>query len=248
MEHDFDLKGKIALVTGASKGIGYHLSLELAKRGAHVIAVARSVTGLEELDDAISTVAGSCTLVPLDLHDMAAIDRLGGEINERWGKLDILVANAGVLGVISPITHLEALTFDDVMTINVTSQWRVIRAVDPLLQKSSAGRAIVISSGVAHTARAFWGCYAASKAALEVLARCWAEETKQTPLRVNVVNPGATQTGMRSQAMPGEDPLTLPSAEDVARSIMHLTSDQLTETGQLYDVRKGRFVKINLPE
>lgn len=248
MADDFDLKEKIALVTGASKGIGYHLSLELAKRGAHVIAVARSVKGLEELDDAISTVSGSCTLVPLDLHDMAAIDRLGAEINERWGKLDILIANAGILGVISPITHIEAATFEDVMTINLTSQWRVIRAVDPLLQKSSAGRALVFSSGVAHTARAFWGCYAASKAALEVLARSWADETKQTPLRINIVNPGATRTAMRSQAMPGEDPLTLPSAEEVARSVVRLTSDDLTETGQIYDFRKGRFVKISLPE
>ncbi len=206
---DIDLTGRLALVTGASRGIGYFLSLELAKRGAHVIAVARTVGGLEELDDDIRKAGGAATLVPLDITDMAAIDRLGGSIHERWGKLDIMVANAGVLGVISPIGHVEAKTFDKVMNVNVTSVWRLIRSTDPLLRLSDAGRAILLSSGAAHSCRAFWGPYAASKAAVEVLARCWAEEAKQTKLRVNSVNPGATRTAMRAQAMPGEDPETL---------------------------------------
>lgn len=244
---EFSLHNKIALVTGASRGIGFHLSLELARLGAHVVAVARSVEGLESLDDAIKTTAGSCTLVPLDLQDMAAIDRLGAHIHERWGQLDILIANAGVLGVISPISHIEAQTFAEVMTVNVTSQWRLIRAVASLLQKSPHGRALIMSSSVAHTARPFWSAYAASKAAVEVLARCWAEETKQTPLRINIVNPGATRTEMRAKAMPGEDPMDLPSPEEVARAIVPLVAPDLEETGQLYDFRRQKFVTIAPP-
>ena len=154
--------------------------------------------------------------MPLDLADMPGIDRLGGAINERWGKLDILVANAGVLGIISPIGHVEAKTFEKVMTINVTSTWRLIRSVDPLLRLSDAGRAIVVSSNAAHSARAFWGPYAASKAAVETLTRSWANETVNMTLRVNAFDPGATRTAMRAQAVPGEDPKTLPHPSDIA--------------------------------
>ena len=183
--HDvFDLIGRIALMTGASRGIGYFVAKHMAAAGAHVIAVARTVGGLEELDDEIKatraeTGKGEATLVPLDLADMAGIDRLGCAIHERWGKLDIWWANAGVLGVIAPIGHVEAKTFERVMTINVTSTWRLIRSVDPLLRLSDAGRAILISSSVAHSARAFWAPYAASKAAVEAFARSWADETKK---------------------------------------------------------------------
>ncbi len=242
-----DLKDRLALVTGASRGIGYFLALELAKRGAHVIAVARTVGGLEELDDAIQQTGGSATLVPLDLTDMEGIDRLGGSIYERWGQLDILAANAAVLGTISPIGHFEAKTFEKVMNINVTSTWRLIRSVDPLLRKSDAGRAILMSSGVANTARAFWGAYAASKAAVEVMGRSWAEETKNMPLRVNMVNPGATRTAMRAQAMPGEDPESLPSPQSVAEKIVKLADPKLEVTGKLYDVREDRFLDYHLP-
>ncbi|MCJ9759506.1 SDR family oxidoreductase, partial [Agrobacterium sp. SHOUNA12C] len=161
-----NLKDKIALVTGASRGIGYFTALELAKAGAHVIACARTVGGLEELDDAIKAVGGSATLVPFDLADMNAIDALGASIFERWGKLDILVANAGVLGVISPIGHIEAKVFEKVMTVNVTATWRLIRSVEPLLMRSDAGRAIILSSAAAHRCRPFWGAYSASKAAV----------------------------------------------------------------------------------
>jgi NAD(P)-dependent dehydrogenase (short-subunit alcohol dehydrogenase family) len=189
------LDGRIALVTGASRGIGYWTALALANEGAHVIAVARTTGGLEELDDAIQASGGSATLVPMDLTDMPAIDRLGGAINERWGKLDILIANAAVLGTISPLGHVEAKVFDKVMAVNVTATWRVIRSVEPLLlKKSDAGRALLLSSGVAHSARAFWGAYAASKAAVETLARVWAAETEKTALKVNSVDPGATRT------------------------------------------------------
>jgi len=243
-----DLNGRLALVTGASRGIGYFLSLELAKRGAHVIAVARTVGGLEELDDEIRALGGTATLVPLDLTDMPGIDRLGGSIHERWGKLDILVANAGVLGVIAPLGHVEAKTFEKVMNINVTSTWRLIRSVDPLLRLSDAGRAILLSSGVAHSARAFWGPYAASKAAVEVMARSWAEETRNMKLRVNSVNPGATRTAMRAQAMPGEDPETLPHPRDVAEKIVALADPKLDVTGQLFDVRQDRFLAYHMPD
>ncbi len=243
-----DLSGRVALVTGASRGIGYFLAKQMAAAGAHVVAIARTVGGLEELDDEIKAAGGAVTLVPLDLSDMAGIDRLGSAINDRWGKLDILAANAGVLGTISPIGHVEAKTFDKVMTINVTSTWRLIRSVDPLLRNSDAGRAIVLSSGAAHSARAYWGPYAASKAAVEALVRSWADETRNMPLRVNAVNPGATRTAMRAQAMPGEDPKTLPHPSDVAATIMKLAGPSVTETGLIFDVRQDRFLSYRMPE
>ncbi|MEK1892348.1 MAG: SDR family NAD(P)-dependent oxidoreductase [Rhizobium sp.] len=242
-----NLEGKIALVTGASRGIGYFTALELAKAGAHVIACARTVGGLEDLDDAIRSVGGSATLVPFDLADMNAIDALGASIFERWGKLDILVANAGVLGVISPIGHIEAKTFEKVMNINVTATWRLIRSVDPLLSRSEAGRAVILSSGAAHKCRPFWGPYSASKAAVEALARTWAGETQRTPLRITSVDPGATRTAMRAQAVPGEDPETLPHPSEVAKAILPLVSPDVTETGKLFIVRENKLVDYHLP-
>ena len=237
-----DLSGRIALVTGASRGIGYQLAKQMAGAGAHVIAVARTVGGLEELDDEIKAGGGQATLVPLDLTDMAGIDRLGGAIFERWGKLDIMVANAGILGIISPVGHIEAKVFEKVMTINVTATWRLIRSMEPLLRKSDAGRAILLSSGVAHSARAFWSAYAASKSAVETMARCWAEETKNTPLRVNSVNPGATRTAMRAQAMPGEDPMTLETPDRVAEAIVGLCLPSMHESGKLYAYPQRKFL------
>ncbi|PWJ85233.1 NAD(P)-dependent dehydrogenase (short-subunit alcohol dehydrogenase family) [Pseudaminobacter salicylatoxidans] len=243
-----DLSNRVALVTGASRGIGYQIAKHMAAAGAHVIAVARTVGGLEDLDDEIKAAGGQATLVPLDLTDMDGIDRLGGAINDRWGKLDILVANAGVLGVISPIGHVEAKVFDKVMAVNVTGTWRLIRSVDPLLRKSDAGRAIVLSSGAAHSARAFWGPYAASKAAVETLVRSWSDETRNMPLRVNNVDPGATRTAMRAQAVPGENPDTLPTPAEVARKILPLASPALRETGMLFQVRQDRFVSYRDPK
>jgi NAD(P)-dependent dehydrogenase (short-subunit alcohol dehydrogenase family) len=243
-----NLTGKVALVTGASRGIGYFTALELAKAGAHVVACARTVGGLEDLDDAIKALGGSATLVPFDLADMNAIDALGASIFERWGKLDILVANAGVLGVISPIGHIEAKTFEKVMTINVTATWRLIRSVDPLLARSEAGRAVILSSAAAHKCRPFWGPYSASKAAVEALARTWAGESQSTPLRVTSVDPGATRTAMRAQAVPGEDPETLPHPSDVAKAILPLVGPDFTETGKLFVVRENKLVDYRLPE
>lgn len=243
-----DLSGRTAVVTGASRGIGYFIARDLAAAGAHVIAVARTVGGLEELDDEIKAAGGEATLVPLDLKDMAGIDRLGGAIHDRWGKLDIMVANAGVLGVIAPLGHVQSKVFDEVMNINVTATWRLIRSLDPLLKMSDAGRGIVLSSGVAHSARAYWGPYAASKAAIEVLVRCWADETKNSPLRVNSVNPGATRTAMRAQAMPGENPETLPHPSEIAARIVALASPDLTQTGSLFDAPANRFMRYVMPE
>ncbi|KGF68965.1 oxidoreductase [Hoeflea sp. BAL378] len=242
------LEGRIALVTGASRGIGYFTALALAREGAHVIAVARTSGGLEELDDAIRADGGSATLVPMDLTDMPAIDRLGGAINERWGKLDILVANAAVLGTISPVGHVEAKVFEKVMTVNVTATWRVIRSVEPLLVKSDAGRALILSSGVAHTARAFWGPYAASKAAVETLARVWAAETSKTALKVNSVDPGATRTAMRAQAVPGENPEALPHPSEVAAKLVPLCEPGCAVSGKLFRVTENRFFDYRLPE
>ncbi len=243
-----NLSGKVALVTGASRGIGYFTALELAKAGAHVVACARTVGGLEDLDDAIKAIGGSATLVPFDLADMNAIDALGASIFERWGKLDILVANAGVLGVISPIGHIEAKVFEKVMTINVTATWRLIRSVDPLLTRSEAGRAVILSSAAAHRCRPFWGAYSASKAAVEALSRTWAGETEKTPLRVTSVDPGATRTAMRAQAVPGENPETLPHPSEVAKAMMPLLSPDFTETGKLFIVRENKLVGYRMPE
>lgn len=243
-----NLKDRIALVTGASRGIGYFTALELAKAGAHVVACARTVGGLEELDDAIKAVGGSATLVPFDLGDMAAIDKLGGSIFERWGKLDILVANAGVLGTISPIGHVEAKVFEKVMTINVNATWRLIRSVEPLLLKSDAGRALILSSSAAHKCKPFWGPYSASKAAVEALARTWAAETQRTPLRILCVDPGATRTAMRAQAVPGEDPTTLPHPSEVAATLLPLVGPDQTETGKLFIVRDRQIVDYRMPE
>ena len=244
----FDLSGRIAVVTGASRGIGYFIALELARRGAHVVAVARTVGGLEELDDDIKAAGGAATLVPLDLADMEAIDALGGSINERWGRLDIMVANAGVLGTISPIGHFKAKVFEEVMNINVNATWRLMRTVEPLIKASDAGRAILLSSGVAHSCRPFWGAYAASKAAVEVLARTWANELVNTPVRVNSVNPGATRTAMRAKAVPGENPETLPHPREVAEKIVQLADPALKETGMLYDARADKLLAYRDPE
>ena len=247
-----DLTNRVALVTGASRGIGYHIAKQLAAAGAHVIAVARTVGGLEDLDDEIKqenarSGKGEATLVPLDLTDMQGIDRLGGAINERWGKLDILVANAGVLGVISPIGHVEAKVFEKVMNINVISTWRLIRSVDPLLRQSDAGRAIVMSSGAAHSARAFWAPYAASKAAVEALVRSWANETQSFALRVNAVDPGRTRTAMRAQAAPGEDPMTLLHPSEIAARIVPLADPALERTGEIFQAQPGRWVSYQMP-
>jgi NAD(P)-dependent dehydrogenase (short-subunit alcohol dehydrogenase family) len=241
------LADRIALVTGASRGIGYAVSLALARAGAHVIAVARTVGGLEELDDAIRKLGGSATLVPLDMTDYAGIARLAAAVDERYRRLDVLIGNAGIGGPSSPLGHVEPKAWDDVMAVNVTANWHLIRAFEPLLRASDAGRAVFISSGSAHNARAYRGPYNISKAALEALARTFANETASTNVRVNVFNPGPTRTRMRAAIMPGEDPMTLPPVEDVAEKIVALALPSVTETGKLYDFRAGKMFSYKLP-
>jgi NAD(P)-dependent dehydrogenase (short-subunit alcohol dehydrogenase family) len=241
------LTGRIALVTGASLGIGYATALALAKAGAHVVAIARTQGGLEELYDAIAEIGGSATGVPLDLKDYDGIDRLGASLNERYGKLDVLVANAGLLGTLSPMSHVEPRVFDDVMAVNVTANYRLIRALDPLLQKSDAGRAVFLTSGAAWVPMAYWGPYSVSKAAVELMARIYAAETATTNLRVNVFNPGPVRTRMRATAMPGEDPMTLDVPENVAEKILDLCLPAYTETGTLYNYRVKKFLAWTPP-
>jgi NAD(P)-dependent dehydrogenase (short-subunit alcohol dehydrogenase family) len=239
---DKPLANRLAVVTGASRGIGRAAAIAYAKAGAHVIALARTQGALEELDDEIRAAGSSATLVPLDLKDYAAIDRLGAAINERWGKLDILLGNAGLLGEIAPLTHVDQPVWDAVMAVNVTANWRLIRSLDPLLQKSDAGRAIFVSSGAAHKCTAYWGPYSVSKAALEALVRTYAAETATTPVRVMLVNPGPLRTRMRAAAMPGEDPETLRTPEELAPHLVRLASAEWDETGKLYDFPQDKVL------
>ena len=239
-----DLAGKVILVTGASRGIGYAAGIEAARRGAHVVAVARTVGGLEELDDEIQDLGSSATLVPLDLRDGDAIDRLGAAIFERWGALDGLVANAGQLGVLSPLPHVKPEDFEKVMAVNVTANYRLLRATDLLLRQSSAGRAVFVSSASARSARPFWGLYAASKAAVDAMAKSYAGEVAQTRVKVNVFYPGAVRTAMRAKAMPGEDPATLPTPADIAPRLIDLVSPAVKESGRLFNFETGAFEDI----
>jgi NAD(P)-dependent dehydrogenase (short-subunit alcohol dehydrogenase family) len=236
------LDGKIALVTGASRGIGYYAALAFAREGAHVIALAKTVGGLEDLDDAIQKAGGNATLVPLDLMDFDALDRLGASIDERWGRLDIFLANAGILGGLSPLGHIDPKEFDKVMAINVTANWRLARSLDPLLKASDAGRVILMSSGAAQSCKPFWGGHSISKGALEALGKTWANESVSTNLKINMVNPGATRTAMRAQAMPGEDPATLPHPSEVAEALIPLASEATSQNGGLFDVKSGKWV------
>jgi NAD(P)-dependent dehydrogenase (short-subunit alcohol dehydrogenase family) len=238
---------RIALVTGASRGIGYATALALARGGAHVVALARTVGGLEELDDAVRAAGGSATLTPLDIRDYPALYRLAAALNERYGRLDVLVGNAAVAGVPSPLDHIEPKAWDESLAINLTANWHLIRAMDPLLKRSSAGRAVFITSGVATSARAYWAPYSVSKAALDVLVRTYAEEASSTNVRVNLFNPGPTRTRMRALAMPGENPATLPAPDEVAEKIVDLCLPDSTENGKLYDFPAGKLLDFMRP-
>jgi NAD(P)-dependent dehydrogenase (short-subunit alcohol dehydrogenase family) len=241
------LADRIALVTGASRGIGHAAALALARAGAHVIAVARTVGGLEELDDAVRAAGGSATLVPLDMRDYGGLYRLAAALDERHKRLDVLVGNAAVAGVPSPLDHIEPKAWDDSLAVNVTANWHLIRAMDPLLKRSDAGRAVFVTSGAATLARAYWAPYSVSKAALDVLARTYAAETSSTPVRVNLFEPGPVRTRMRALVMPGEDPMTLPTPEAVAEKILDLCLPSFAETGRLYDYRTGKLQDFMRP-
>ena len=245
---------RIALVTGASRGIGRAAAVALALSGAHVVAVARTQGALEELDDEIRalrpTEPCATTLVPMDLRDFDAIDRLGEALYRRWGRLDAFVGNAGVLGVLTPLHHLDPKTWDEVIAVNVTANWRLIRSLDPLLRRSAAGRVAFMTSGAASRAelRAYWGPYATSKAALDALARTYAAETVNTSnIRVMLINPGPLRTLMRAKAMPGEDPSTVRTPQELAPKIVEICSPDWTETGKLYDFPSDQILPSNLP-
>ena len=237
----------IALVTGASRGIGRATALALAREGAHVVAVARTVVGLEEVDDEAKKLGSSATLVPLDMRDYPGLYRLAAALNERYQRLDILIGNAAIGGQRSPLGHVEPQAWDDAFAVNLTANFHLIRAMDPLLRRAKAGRAAFITSGAATNARAYAGPYSASKAALNALARTYAAETSSTPLRVNLFNPGPTRTRMRAQVMPGEDPMTLPTPEEVAEKIVDLCRPDFSETGKLYDFPERRLLDFIPP-
>src|ERR1043166_6886591 len=268
------LADRIALVTGASRGIGAATALKLSEAGAHVVAVARTVGGLEELDDQIRAAGGSATLVPGDLKDFAAIDRLAGArsgsygaarvrgdlkdfaaidrlagaLAERYGRLDVLVGNAGLLGPLSPLGHVLPQAWDDVLAVNVTANWRLIRALDPLLQKSAGARVVFVTSGVASRVFAYWGPYSVTKSALEMLARIYAAENATTKVRVNLFNPGPIRPRMRAQAMPGEDPMTLATPDQAAEKIVELCLPSFEATGKLYNFPTRTLMDFRTPE
>lgn len=237
---DSPLSGRIALVTGASRGIGRAAALGLAKAGAHVIIAARSVGALVSLDDEIQAVGGASTLLQLDLKKGDRVDQVGPTIFQRWQRLDILVANAGILGPLSPLGHTTDEGFTSTIDINLIANWRLIRTLDPLLKRSDAGRAIFVTSGAASGKYAYWGPYAASKAGLEALVKTWAAELVNSPVRANLINPGATRTGMRAKAFPGEDPETLPAPEALVPLFVELASPACQRNGDVVNFRDWR--------
>lgn len=227
------LEHKIALITGASRGIGAAIAKRYAAEGAQVVLAARNVDQLESVDDEIRKAGGlPAVLVPVDITDGAKIDALGASIYQRFGKLDVLVGNAGMLGDLSPLAHQDPKIWQKVMETNLTANWRLIRICDPLLRQSAAGRAIFVTSGVTQGNYAYWGAYTVSKAGLEALAYTYANEVANTALKVNLVDPGATRTAMRAAAMPGEDPLTLPTPEAITDRFVELALDSCQHHGQ----------------
>ena len=239
MSTEKPLAGRIALITGASRGIGRAVGLGLAKAGAHVVLLARTVGGLEELDDDIRAAGGTATLVELDLKRTDKLDALGPTILQRWSKLDILVANAGILGPLSPLGHITSDSWREVIDVNLTANWHIVRSVDPLIRRSDAGRAIFVSSGAALARNAYWGPYAVAKAGLEALAKTWAHELADTPARVNIINPGPIRTGMRAKAFPGEDAATLKTPEEIVPLFLRLADPAFNETAKVFDFSTG---------
>ena len=227
------LAGKVALITGASRGIGAAVARRFAAEGAHVVLAARTVGGLEEVDDAIRAAGGSATLVPLDLRDFSKIDELAAALFERYGRLDILVGNAAEFGVFSPLGHIDPKLWCEIIDLDLIANWRLIRAMDPLLRAAEHGRAIFVTSGIARSPRAYWGPYAVSKAGLEVLVKTYAAEIEKTRVRANLLGPGIVRTRLRARVFPGEDPTTLPAPESVADAFLQLALPGCERNGEV---------------
>ena len=239
MTHDhIDLSGRLILITGATRGLGRAVAIAAAAAGAEIIITGRTIGALEEVDDEIKASGSSATIVELDMKDTAAMPRLAAAIAERWGRLDGFVANAAMLAALTPIGHLTPEAWDESVAVNLTGQWHMIRAFDPLLRAAPAGRAVLVTSGAAIGSRPFWGPYAATKAGLEALGRSWAGESEQTNLQINMINPGGTATKMRASAFPGEDPATLPQPKDIAPAFLMLLADDCPHHGELLEARK----------
>jgi NAD(P)-dependent dehydrogenase (short-subunit alcohol dehydrogenase family) len=230
------LHDRVALITGASRGIGAEVAKRFAAEGAHVILVARTVGGLEEVDDEIKALGGSATLVPCDLTEFERLDNMGPPLLERFGRLDIFVGNAAILGTMTPLVQYDAKAWHEVFDANVHANWRLMRVVEPLLRLSDAGRAILVTSLAARQPKAYWGAYAITKAALETMTQVWASELANTSVRVNLLSPGATRTQMRSAAFPGEDPLTLKTPDAVTEAFLELASPDCTRHGELIEL------------
>ncbi len=232
------LDGKVALITGATRGIGAGVAKALAREGAHIILTGRTTGALEEMDDAVRELGAETTLVPMDLQDFDAIDRLGGHVAEIWGRLDILVGNAGILGPISPLGHISPKEWEKLMAINVTANYRLLRSFDPLLKAAEAARAVFVTSTVAEDCRAYWGGYATTKAALNCMVKTYALEVANvTSIRANILNPGPIRTNMRAAAMPGEDPDTLDTPDDIAPLFVKMCLPQFQENGRIISYR-----------
>jgi NAD(P)-dependent dehydrogenase (short-subunit alcohol dehydrogenase family) len=227
------LAGKVALITGASRGIGAAVALSFAGEGAHVVLAARTVGGLEEADDAIRATGGTATLVPLDLREPAKIDELAAALLGRYGRLDILVGNAGQFGIFSPLGHIPPEIWAEVMDLNLNANWRLIRAMDPLLRAAPAGRAVFVTSAIGRDTLAYWGPYAVSKIGLEMLVKIYAAEIVKTRVRANLVDPGPLRTRLRARAFPGEDPDTLPPPESVTNLFLELASPECARNGEV---------------
>jgi NAD(P)-dependent dehydrogenase (short-subunit alcohol dehydrogenase family) len=227
------LAGKIALITGASRGLGAAVAVRLAREGAHLVLTGRTVGGLEETDDRVRAAGGSATLVPFDLRDFIKIDELAAALYERYGRLDILIGNAGEFGVFSPLGHIDPALWGEVIGLNLTANWRLIRAMDPLLRVAEQGRAVFVTTGLARDALPYYGPYAVSKAGLEAMVRIYAGEVARTRVRANLLDPGIVRTRLRARIFPGENPAAVPSPESVADAFLPLVLDECGHHGEI---------------